>query len=250
MKTTLLIALIFSMSMTLQAQTSELQSEWLQKVTDQQAVDEIISSNGYLYYSEELISNTDRGDTDVIMDLKQKVHDYRESNSYLNNSGSKMTVGSYIQEEDTFFILSGWRDFGSGWKKEVDVVFRDDLSQGISLDIERNLDKERTMWEEKANAHDPLAHTQYSYAEDAVYFSGGRRNDGPEGIAQRYSYMENPGYSVYLEDIFLKRISEDKVVEIGRYSIGSRDSRGKGMYLIVWERQTNDRWQIALDFNF
>lgn len=250
MKRSLMIGMLVLLPFVLKAQTESLQTKWIEAVSNQDSTDEFVSSNGYLFYSDDLIWNSVPGATGVILEFQKGMSDYRQSNIYLNNTTSRMTVGSYKVGSSLYFILSGWRDFGSGWKKEVDVIFKEDQSQGISLGLEEILNEERRSWEEKANAHDPLAHTNYSYADNSVYFSGGRRNNGPKEIAQRYSYMENPTYSVYLEDIFLKRTSKDRVIEIGRYSIGSRDSKGKGMYLIVWEEQQNGRWQIALDFNF
>ncbi len=250
MKRSFLLYVFVVFPCVLKAQTEPIQSQFIQSISDHQAIDEFISKNGYLFFSDELILNTEPGETDVILDFQKAADDYRWSNTFINNSETKITVGSFKKGDLSIFILTGWSDIGSAWKKEVDVVLEEDQKMGITLDLERELDKERTTWEELANAHDPLAHTNYSYAGGAVYLSGGRRNDGPEEIAQRYSYMENPAYSVYLEDIFLKRTSEGRVVEIGRYSIGSRDSNGKGMYLIVWEKQPEGRWQIALDFNF
>lgn len=250
MKRSLLLCMLMVAPLALKAQTQELQEKWLKAVAGYQPIDELISPNGYLFYGDELIFNTAAGETGVTVEFQGDISEYRYSNLYINNTATRMTVGSFKNGGVSYFLLTGWRDFGSGWKKEVDVVFKEDQSLGISLDIENVLNRERTSWEEKANAHDPLAHTNYSYAEESVYFSGGRRNDGPEEIAERYSYMENPSYSVYLEDIYLKRNSAKRVVEIGRYSIGSRDSKGKGMYLIVWEEQSNGQWQIALDFNF
>lgn len=63
--------------------------------------------------------------------------------------------------------------------------------------------------------------------------------------------MENPDYQVDLKEQQLWEISEELILELGRYFTGPERTGNGGIYVILWEQERPSKeWMIALDFNF
>jgi hypothetical protein len=147
-------------------------------------------------------------------------------------------------------LFTGWRVVDGDWKKEIDgILIRQADQLLISNDLSETIDQQREDWVTLANQHDPQPYINALYSEGATYFSNGQLSEGRAEIVERYVYMENPNYQVDLEKEKLWLVSDEQILEVGRYFTGPERIGDGGIYVVLWE-QIDDRWMIALDFNF
>ena len=114
----------------------------------------------------------------------------------------------------------------------------------VSYAVSKEIDAARQAWLKLCNAHSPDKLVAECYTDDAIYYNRGRILRGTEAISEEYGYMANPNYSLKLIPAHVEVVSENMVFEIGRCE-GSYNLP----YLLVWEKQSNGRWQIYLDSN-
>lgn len=179
------------------------------------------------------------------------LQNYNHIQTYQHDKFRYITIGELKTHSDSLMLLTGWRDIDGRWEKEIDVILTlKNKTTEISRELDRLLNQERKEWVKLANQHNPEAHIKTSYTEDATYFGNGQKSEGQQEIAERYFYMENPNYQVDLEKERLWKISEENVLEIGRYFTGPKRVGDGGIYVILWEKQESGEWLIQLDFNF
>ena len=154
-----------------------------------------------------------------------------------------MSLGYLKSADDLFGILIAWRKKGEHYLKEFETIIKIE-PQKISFEPEI-LNEQRRNWEKYSNAHDPAGLLENVYSPDSYYFNNGKIDQGRETITERYDYMKNQSWNIRLEAKGLIPVSEDVVLEIGKYY-----STGEGQYLLIWEKQSTGTWQIKLDFNF
>ncbi len=250
-KALLLFFLLAGTTAQAQPDLQSIQQEWVDaiKMGD--------STSGFYWADRSLIySKIKTGDAESLMQIFKKeeiqnLQRYIPLQTFQHDKFRYLTVGKLITSADSLLLLTGWREVEGSWLKEIDVVLSiESSSTKIDNETEQLLSDERRKWVNLANEHDPEAHIKVSYTEDATYFGNGQKSEGRQEIAERYFYMENPNYQVDLEKKRLWRISENNVLEVGRYFTGSERRGNGGLYVILWEEQKSGEWQIELDFNF
>jgi hypothetical protein len=175
---------------------------------------------------------------------------YNHKQTFQHDRDRFITVGTLDTEIGNQALVTGWRKVDGEWKKEIDVILTISGTLYKPADtLMENLNQERRKWVKLANQHNPENHIRQSYTEDATYFGNGQKSEGRSEIADRYFYMENPNYQVDLEKEQLWSISENHVIEIGRYFTGPEKVGTGGIYVILWQQQ-EEGWLIELDFNF
>ena len=206
------------------------------------------STSGFYWADRSLIySKIKTGDAESLMQIFKKeeiqnLQRYIPLQTFQHDKFRYLTVGKLIISADSLLLLTGWREVEGSWLKEIDVVLTiESSSTKIDNETEQLLSDERRKWVNLANEHNPEAHIKVSYTEDATYFGNGQKSEGRQEIAERYFYMENPNYQVDLEKKQLWRISENNVLEVGRYFTGSERRGNGGLYVILWEEQKSGR---------
>ncbi len=200
---------------------------------------------GYIYSEKEgLLSDI------PIIDSDRSGGTYRETEAFEHDQRRILTLGKVTSVKKPFYLISAWRKKDAVWMKEMDLAIDVSEYEAVSEPLLEILRSERREWVEYANRHNPAEHIKVSYTNEAVYLSGGTESRGQDGIASRYSYMENPNYQVDLEPRHTRRVGDDSVLEVGRYFTGSVKRGNGGVYLILWQRQECNEWKIGFDFNF
>ena len=141
-----------------------------------------------------------------------------------------------------FVYVNGWRKTKKDYKNEVSFVRETESEQIMNIEYSR---EQRQTWMHHSNAHAPADLVNELYTPDALYFSGGKLNQGRESIIARYSYMKRPDWAIVLQGMMLLKVDEDTYFEIGSYQ-----SSGDGIYLLIWQQQADGSLQIDFDFNF
>lgn len=245
--------LLFLLPFLLNAQPGldSLQQQWVQSLKTGKSTAEFYWDGKHLFYS-----NINTSDAEsVIQMISSKsisgLNTYAHIQTYRHDDFRFLTVGTLHTKTDSLLLLSAWRDVDGDWKKEIDLILTQQLpSMDLTDKLETQLRTERKKWVELANQHNPETHIKATYAKDASYLSNGSKSEGQDEIIDRYSYMENPNYQVDLVPKALWQVSEQQVMEIGRYFTGPKRVGDGGLYVILWEQQEVGRWLIELDFNF
>lgn len=228
-----------------------LQEEWVHSVKVGESVSDFYWSGKSLVYSK---INT--ADAEALIQFAQSkelssLQNYRHLSYFRHDDLRYVTIGQLFSETDSLLILTGWRDVKGSWKKEIDIILTQISNTTETSDkINRLLNEERREWVKLANEHNPEVHIKATYTKEATYFGNGQRSEGWEEIAERYYYMENPNYQVDLEKEQLWKLSDEHILEIGRYFTGSERVGTGGIYVILWQKQQDGSWLIELDFNF
>ncbi|MBD3617551.1 MAG: nuclear transport factor 2 family protein [Gracilimonas sp.] len=246
-----LTLLLLPLSAFAQPDFETLQKQWVQTLQSGESSSDFYWEGRSFTYAE--IDSSDSGSFIRLVKSQRNpgIKSYKHRRVFRHADDRYLSAGNLITDKNQLVLLTGWRNVGGNWKKEIDILLTQ-KSPSSQVDEKRinALDTEREKWVTLANQHNPEAHIEVSYTEDATYFGNGRKSAGRAEIADRYSYMENPNYEVDLENEQLWNISEGQVLEVGRYFTGSVRSGDGGIYVILWEKQSNGSWQIALDFNF
>ena len=204
-----------------------------------------------IVYSKSTINDTENLIHLIKSDSISGLQSYNHQQTFKHDDNRYLTAGTFETKSESFLLLTGWRKVEGSWKKEIDVILTlEDNTTDVNPALERILNEERQSWVKLANENNPKAHIESSYTEEATYFGNGQKSEGREEIADRYFYMENPNYQVDLEMEQLWMISDQNVLEVGRYFTGPEKVGTGGIYLILWELQEDNSWLIELDFNF
>lgn len=250
MKKLLLLLLIIAPVVGLaQPDIATLQNQWMESLTEGEDIQHLLFQDGYLFYKDgetiEMKSKDNYG-------IGQELSAYSTLQVFKHDTSRYMSLGKINYGKQSHLLLTGWRNIEESWVREIDILLASplDLQGELTTMLRKQLTEEREEWVTLANRHNPLAHVQSSYTADAVYFGNGTRSDGHSGIAERYSYMENPDYLVDLEAGHQVQSKEDEVLEVGRYFTGEVRRGTGGLYVILWQKQAPADWKIKLDYNF
>lgn len=247
--TTVLLTFI-SLQVYSQPDFNSLQNEWISSVNKGESFQQLLFPKGYLLYFDgnTTFSSQERPVDDFGID--GKLADYQQIKQFKHDEFRSLTLADVSQDQKQYALLTGWKKTGTTWTKEIDVLLTQISDSKVSNSVKQQLDKKRTEWVELANQHNPANHIRTSYTKDAVYFSNGMRSDGYSGITERYEYMKNPNYQVDLEASYLRQISDTQILEVGRYFTGKERQGNGGIYVILWQKQSDEDWKIGMDFNF
>lgn len=243
--------LITAISLQAQPEFHTYQLQWIEDVKSGISTENYYWANRHLFYSKITTSDSESLVQLLRSEAIPNIETYNHLKTFKHDRYRYLTVGYLKTTSESLLLLSGWRDVEGNWKKEIDVVLTRETDQnGMGQNSVDILDQHREKWVMLANKHDPNEHIRKTYSEDATYFSNGYKSNGWQEIIERYAYMENPDYQVDLEKEQLWRVSDTSIVEVGRYFTGAERVGPGGLYVILWEKQNPDTWQITLDFNF
>lgn len=246
------LILIFTGSFLLaQPDLESFQRKWVENVKTGEPATDFYWENRYLAFVDITSNESNNIITLVRSGEIPAIKTYEHEQIFRHDGHRYISVGKLVTDGHDVVLLTGWRNVEEGWKKEIDVILsKSSPDEEVGSDVLAALNNERQKWVKLANEHNPEAHIKASYTGDAVYFGNGEKSEGRAEIAERYFYMENPDYQVALEMEELWNIAEDKVLEAGRYFVGTERRGEGGLYVILWEKQETENWQIKLDFNF
>lgn len=155
----------------------------------------------------------------------------------------EMGYYEFGEEDPTIYAyVVVWKMLESRWLRELEVVEPLFDQQEVQP---KAIEKARSLWVERSNAHDPEALAAKSYAGDGFYVNQGNFYQGKEAIGQVYSYMSRPDWEIELIPRAVLPVQTGLAYELGQYK-----STGTGHYLIIWELHAAGTWKVLLDFNF
>lgn len=227
--------------------SNELQQKWIDYLN---AGNDIALQEMYLdqagLYSEGGLFTNQKKKAEILKRIKNEFgpfEGYAQVFQTKGNQGHLMTLGYLRGGEKVYATIIAWRKVKGEYKKEFESIAYL-TSSDIVLPSEE-LDLMRREWEKHSNNHDPKTLIEKVYSPQSHYFNQGRIDQGREIIIKRYNYMTMDSWTIRLEKAGLIPVSDNQVWEIGKYY-----STGEGQYLLIWEKQSDGEWQIALDFNF
>jgi ketosteroid isomerase-like protein len=243
-KTLLLIFLPF---LAFTQESNEYQKKWIKQLNSGNisALQEMYLDQAGLFSENELYISPKQRE-DILKEVKNQFGQfdgYAEAFQTKGNQGHLMTLGYLRSGEKVYPTIIAWRMVNGEYKKEFESIAELPSSE-FDFPLEK-LDLKRREWEKHSNNHDPESLIKKVYTPQSYYFNQGRKDKGREQIIKRYNYMTQPGWKIRLEKAGLIPVSSLQVWEIGKYY-----SNGVGQYLLIWEKQPDGSWQIALDFNF
>ena len=215
---------------------------WTQAVNEDLRLSTQYAQKSICYCDGSLIQGADSISVYLSSRFGENIKGFKSLHIEAQRKSRFMEIVRLVDEQDqTFVQFIAWKQMGDKWIREFEMIM--DEAEVDSFD-ETEIDAARNTWVEFSNAHDHLKLIETSYTEDGIYVNNGKYYEGRSSIAPRYSYMSNPSWKITLKGLFVLPISNDQVIEIGQFT-----SSGTGLYVILWERQTED-WQAQLDFNF
>ena len=243
--------LIIAISLQAQPEFHTYQLQWIEEVKSGNPTNNYYWADRHLFYSRITTNDSESLVQLIRSEAIPSIETYDHLKTFKHDRYRYITVGYLKTASESLLLLSGWRDVDGDWKKEIDVLLTQKTGQN---EVDKNtvsvLNEHRENWVMLANNHNPGEHIMNTYAEDATYFSNGYKSSGWQEIIERYAYMENPDYQVDLKMEELWKFSDTGVLEVGRYFTGAERIGPGGLYVILWEKQRTDKWQITLDFNF
>ena len=234
-----------------QTELVSIQQQWVDTLKSGESVSAFYWQSQSLVYLKIQSSGSEISSETIKSGNIYGIKSYQHRQTFEHDANRYITAGHLDTEMGDQALITGWRNVDGEWKKEIDVLLSLDttLTQP-EASLQQKLDQEREKWVELANQHNPKNHIEQSYTQDTTYFGNGQKSEGHSEIAERYFYMENSNYQVDLEKENLWKISDSNIIEVGRYFTGPEKVGTGGLYLILWELQENQSWQIKLDFNF
>ena len=156
-------------------------------------------------------------------------------------SGNVMSISVITTVNRSYAILSAFRNLKGAFSKEFEFIIPIEDSNKAD---HKSINKMRELWVNHSNNNRPDLVVNEVYSANAFYLNRGKLlNDRPL-IIEEYKYMLNPGWSIELVEQGFLQVNENISIEIGTYA------NYRGQYLLIWSRQSDESWKIALDFNF
>jgi len=220
--------------------TKPAQSRWMEAMQNAKSLDAFyIDSSGLLLNDELTI-----GAAAVQAKLKQAFpngfSEYVEKEAHQLRHNRRFVYGSYTAADGKEYkSIIGWHK-RSGWMKEFEVIYPEGST---SSDAKNQANALRALWVELANQHDPAKIGTDVFSQKGKYFNRGMSFSSDQ-IGQAYSYMSNESFSISLETHLIAPINENITYEIGTF-----DSGGRGLYVLIWVKEATG-WKLLLDFNF
>ncbi|MEM8506415.1 MAG: hypothetical protein AAF717_01245 [Bacteroidota bacterium] len=110
--------------------------------------------------------------------------------------------------------------------------------------MEKIISSRRDKWIALCNKNNAQDLVRQLYAAAPIYYNHRPPVTDPDTLIQVYGYMNDPGYSLYLQPLHLERVNDNRVFEIGQCS-GSYN----GKYILIWEKTSTGEWVIKIDSN-
>ncbi|WP_298894291.1 hypothetical protein [uncultured Psychroserpens sp.] len=136
------------------------------------------------------------------------------------------------------------------WKQNDDKKVREFEYSVKRNKVNSNVDKDdiskrRGLWIELCNKNNAENLVKELYANNAIYFNHKPLVIGTEAISKEYQYMNNNNYNLTLEPLKVEMVTEHIAFEIGQ----CKGSYG-GKYVIVWKKESGEKWKVFIDSNF
>lgn len=163
---------------------------------------------------------------------------------HISNSGHVLEIISFTgtKNNTSYIAISGFRNSNGIYNREFDFVRKRDKGDKGEL---KKIDIARSDWVKYSNQKEPQKLVELVYTKNSLYYNNGRLSRGRDAITERYSYMNQPNWSITLTPEKTVLVNNKRAFEIGTYM-----SSGKGDYVLIWERGSDGKWQVFLDFNF
>ncbi len=188
-----------------------------------------------------------RGETQIKLFSSEFSQSYGEIESYQRNfniqvhAGLNYEIGEIKTASATFAMMFLKRnDLVPNPGIEFLVIYRKQKVAGQTSEI----DTARKEWMKLCNGHQVSELVNRLYTKDAYYYNQGRLLQGRQSLITEYGYMNDDSYSLQLTPKHLAVISEEIAYEVGRCS-GSYPNP----YMLIWQKQSNGKWQILMDSN-
>lgn len=153
----------------------------------------------------------------------------------------KFELGFYLDEDNKeYFTVIGWRK-GTDWKKEFEAVYNAEEHDETGL---AKVEKMRQQWEDLSNQHQPEKIANEVCTANGFYFNQGKIYQGAKAITEVYSYMSRDNWAIKLNALSNIQVNKETIFDIGTFQ-----SNGKGLYVLIWKKVDAD-WKVLLDFNF
>jgi len=151
-------------------------------------------------------------------------------------------VGTLLTDKQEMYpYIVSWNGSNGTWQRELEALARKTTGKNDSAQI--NVAREK--WMQLCNAHNHKKLVENLYLKDAYYYNKGRVMEGWESLFTEYKYMSQPGYQLTLNPASVMMVQPDLAYEVGRCS----GSYG-GHYILMWEKQRDGEWKLALDSNY
>jgi len=158
-----------------------------------------------------------------------------DDNEYMYEIGGFTTTGN---EKYAHILIHNIK--GAASVRELEF-----FAQRNDAEVDLNIiDQRRQDWMEYCNAKDAEGLVQNLYTENAVYYNHRPVLIGREALTEEYQYMNNPDYSLTLIPLHVEVVNDRLVFEIGRCE-GSYN----GKYMLVWQLDDDESWNVLMDSN-
>jgi ketosteroid isomerase-like protein len=141
-----------------------------------------------------------------------------------------------------YSYMTLWRK-SETWKRKFEALSLNTVPNRAVSELEPSKRK----WEQLATGqHDPLRLAQEAYCEDAVYYNNSRIIEGTLSLAAEFAPMAHPDFEAsFLPSRVAVKVREDLVYEVGAFA----SKAFSGYMLLIWKKQADGAWRIALDSN-
>lgn len=223
-------------------QTTEIQNKWIEYVNSGNELKAFYDSHSGILQQNQLVTGIERIAEKWFdfIELEGSITDYKSLGTFQLREGSKFELGEYHTEKGvTYYTVIGWRN-KDGWHKEIEVTY---AAYNPGPDKSGTIDSLRSAWQRLANDHRPDLIGKDLYVDGGYYFNRGRVYLNKQ-IADVYSYMDPKTFSIQLDGLSSTMVNEQMA-----YDIGTFQTSGKGLYILIWIK-TKGEWKLLLDFNF
>lgn len=170
------------------------------------------------------------------------VYDYSKDYRIIVNKALYYEMGEIKTDTQTYsvmFIQS--KKANNSSQIEFLIVYKNENTKLESSE----LNAFRKNWMELCNTHQVEKLVTELYSPEAYYYNRGRLLKGNQAITKEYGYMKSPNYNLKLSPKHITMVNNTIAFELGRCS-GSYPLP----YLLVWQKQDDGVWKIALDSNY
>ncbi|MEM9391394.1 MAG: hypothetical protein AAGA02_13025 [Bacteroidota bacterium] len=223
-------------------ETQDLQKDWISSFNQSGDLQSFYREASGILQESKLITGSDNiGKKWLEFRGRQgTITEYKRLETIQLRETSKFELGEYLMEKGSrYYTIIGWRN-NNGWYKEIEVTH---IAVDPGADETDEIKLLRDSWQKLANDHRPDLIGKELYTDGGYYFNRGRVYSNRD-IADVYSYMNPESFRIALEGLSTTIVNEEIA-----YDIGSFQTNGKGLYILIWIKKEN-KWKLLLDFNF
>lgn len=162
-----------------------------------------------------------------------------------HDSSNYFDIGYYQLQDSAqskWVYMVAWKEEKGKWCKELEVLYPLNIAHKTE---HQRIDAVRQAWENYSNQHQPDSLVEQLYDAHGFYLNDGYIYKGRKAIETKYAYMLKEQWHIRLSSIQTIQVSDSLFYDVGQYV-----SSGKGHYFILWQLQSDGKWQVLLDFNF